>query len=96
MIVIKCPHCDYEYLPGEIFVPKYFLGQPTDIQRDIYGKIISFDGVDQNLEEDFQCSKCLRNFKVKANISYDIITEKKFVFDEEYITKKDRKLILSE
>ena len=23
---IRCPHCNYEYLPAEIYFPKYFLG----------------------------------------------------------------------
>lgn len=37
---IKCPFCDTEYLPGEIYLPKHFLGQPIDIERDIAGNIL--------------------------------------------------------
>lgn len=69
---IKCPFCGTEYLPGEIFLPKTFLGQPIDIERDINGKILIYDGVEQNLEEDFCCEKCGKKFKINATINYDI------------------------
>lgn len=68
---IKCPNCEAEYLPGEIFLPKYFLGQPTNIEKDIEGKILWHDGIDQDTTEKFTCTKCDTTFSVKANISYD-------------------------
>lgn len=67
---IKCPYCDYEYLPGEIYMPKNFLGQPTDIDKDISGKIICYDGTPQELDETFTCTNCNRKFKVHADIKY--------------------------
>lgn len=32
--VIRCPQCGAEYLPGEIYLPKYFLGQPKNVSKD--------------------------------------------------------------
>jgi hypothetical protein len=33
-IVIECPKCGKEFLPGEIYLPKHFLGQPDSILRN--------------------------------------------------------------
>jgi hypothetical protein len=73
--VIKCPHCRCEYLPGEIFNPTYFLGQPTDVIRNGYGEVLGHMGVEQDTTETFICGKCEKEFKVTAKISY--------VFEEE-------------
>ena len=43
--IIECPKCGYEYLPAEIFVPKYYFGTPENIERDEHGKIINYEGV---------------------------------------------------
>lgn len=69
---IKCPICGTEYLPGEIFIPNNFLGQPKEIERDLDGKIITYNGIEQNLEEQFYCEKCGKKFKVNATIDYNI------------------------
>lgn len=63
-IVIKCPYCNYEYLPGEIYLPKYFLGQPKDIERTIDGKIDIELGLPQDLSEHYICDKCNKPFTV--------------------------------
>lgn len=42
--IVECPKCGYQYLPAEIFVPKYYFGVPTQIERDEDGKIISYEG----------------------------------------------------
>ena len=58
-ILIKCPHCNAEYLPAEIYYPDEFLGRPTDINKihntgklDYYS-IIGGYGVRHTLETIF-------------------------------------------
>ena len=86
--IIKCPKCDAEYLPGEIFYPNEFLGQPKDIEKDFSGKILFSTAGEQNLVETFTCDKCNTRFTVKATITYDVTTDKFENVNEEYITKK--------
>lgn len=73
--IIRCPYCGAEYLPGEIFLPKHFLGQPKNISKDFTGKILEYEGLPQNLVETYTCDKCLSNFKVIANIIYTVKEE---------------------
>lgn len=40
-LVIKCPSCGCEYLPGEIYLPNVLIGQPKDVERDCMGTIIT-------------------------------------------------------
>ena len=68
--VIRCPQCGAEYLPGEIYLPKYFLGQPKNISKDFQGMIVDAEGLPQDLTETFTCNKCATLFEVKANIDY--------------------------
>ena len=56
--IIKCPNCGWEYLPGEIYLPKHFLGQPKEIERTIDGKILLHYGTDPDLNEIFRCEHC--------------------------------------
>ena len=56
--IIKCPNCQQEYMPGEIYYPKEFLGQPKYIVRDIYGCILGNEGIEQNTTETFCCENC--------------------------------------
>ena len=56
--VIKCPHCGCEYLPAEVFYPKYLLGKPFNIIRDEEGTILmQLKGNDITFE----------NFKTETN-----------------------------
>lgn len=73
-IMITCPHCGTEYFPCEIFYPKDFFGNVTNVVRDESGKIISWSGTDMNLEEEFICEHCGKTFKTKAYINFE--TEK--------------------
>ena len=82
--VLKCPHCDYEYLPGEIFIPNYVIGQPTEIERSVDGKIMVFDDLHQSNEEVFTCIKCNKTFNARANVTYETWVAQKFDFDNEY------------
>lgn len=83
-LVIKCPSCGCEYLPGEIYLPNVLIGQPKDVERDCMGTIITYDGNHMELEETYKCDKCSKSFKVKANISFMASIAKELNFDEEY------------
>ena len=85
---IRCPYCDWEYLPGEIYLPNHFLGQPKDVTRTSDGKIDLYDGLEQSLEETFTCLNCNKNFKIKANITYETIKNNKLNMSEDYETQK--------
>ncbi len=95
---ITCPYCEYEYLSGEIFEPKVFLGQPKNIERDIYGKIIYAEGIEQNLNETYICDKCGKPFKVKASINFyaekDLLNDMDNEFTSNKYTKD--KLVIKE
>lgn len=69
--IISCPHCGYQYLPGEIFNPKYFLGQPRNIVRNIQGEILGFEGIQMSDTETFVCDHCGKDFNVSAKISFN-------------------------
>lgn len=85
---VICPNCETEYLPGEVFLPKQFLGQPKEVERDITGKVIYNDGIDQDLEEDFVCVKCGKQFHIKASITYETSIDKKKDMTEDYVSEK--------
>lgn len=70
--IIKCSNCQQEYLPGEIYYPKEFLGQPKHIAKDVYGRIIGYEGQDQNLEETFRCDNCNTLFKVSCKLNFTV------------------------
>lgn len=67
---IRCPHCGWEYLPGEIYYPNDFVGKPWNIIRDAQGNILGYDGDDMNTAEYFQCEHCNKEFKVDASITF--------------------------
>lgn len=92
-IVIKCPRCDCEYLPGEIYLPKHLVGQPKEVERTVEGKIWMYDGIEQNTEETFICEKCGKPFKVKASMSFETTYDAAHDFSEDFSTplyKEDR------
>lgn len=92
MKFIECPHCRRQYTIQEIFMPNYLLGLAKDIVRNEDGVIEAFDGVEQDLTEQFTCEECNTTFKVKANISFDVETIEEESFDDDYSTTiyKDR------
>lgn len=93
---IKCPYCDIEYLPSEIFYPKYFLGQEKDIERDTLGQILYYDGIDADHTETYICDNCNKQFKVEADIKFTAIPDNQNNLNEDYITLKPVKLFLNE
>ena len=77
--VIKCPHCGYEYLPGEIYMPGSLIGQPDEIVRDSSGKIIYEDYSTETREPDmiesYICDQCNKPFVVEATVTYKVREE---------------------
>lgn len=90
--LIICPHCGCEYHPSEIFLPNYILGKPQEIQRDSFGKILLYGGIDQDLKEEFICENCDTAFKVTARLDFVVEEDKYKSFSEDYSTTiyKDR------
>ena len=70
LITITCPYCGREYLPGEIYLPKSFLGQPENIDRDNNGKIDIFDGSTMDLSESYVCDYCNEKFNIIADVRF--------------------------
>ena len=68
---IVCPCCGCEYTAQEIFLPNYLLGRAHNIVRDDNGKIEMYEGIEQDLEEEFTCDRCNNTFKVKASLSFE-------------------------
>lgn len=87
--IIKCPNCQQEYLPGEIYYPKEFLGQPKYIVRDIYGCILGNEGIEQNTTETFCCENCNTLFKISAKITFNTEILKT---EKDYTTKVTNRL----
>lgn len=67
---IRCPHCNYEYLPAEIYFPDDFLGKPSEIIRDESGNVLGFQGADMNTAETYCCDHCGHSFDVDASITF--------------------------
>ena len=70
---IKCPHCGYEYHPGELFLPGELIGQPNQILRDQEGKIVYVDYPEYKeltTKTDYICDKCNKPFIVEATVTY--------------------------
>ena len=79
---IRCPHCNTEYLPAEIYFPDDFLGKPYNIIKDEYGSILGFNGDDMQTTEAFTCDRCGKTFTVDASITFTT-TATVDVFDED-------------
>lgn len=94
---IKCPYCDCEYMPSEILIPKYLMDQPKEIDRDIHGNIIYWDGMRSELSDTYVCDKCNKKFKVTANISF-LVEKDSIDISQPYSSSKysDDRLTLEE
>jgi DNA-directed RNA polymerase subunit RPC12/RpoP len=72
--VIRCPHCGSEYLPGEIYLPGSLIGQPDEVIRDSFGKIIYEDYYkvenEPDLIEHYTCDSCNKPFIIEATVTY--------------------------
>lgn len=85
--IIKCPHCGTEYLAGEIYLPKSFVGQPTDIIKTGEGVILTHDGTDMDLKEEYTCDACNKKFVVVAAVTFKTEAVKDIFDDEEYVSE---------
>lgn len=77
--IIKCPNCNWSYLPSELYLPEYLLGRPEDLVKSPTGEIIYLD-----YEEDFEpvlvehyvCDNCNKPFVIEASMSFKTKAEK--------------------
>ena len=94
---IICPKCGTQYLPGEIYLPESFLGQPNQIIKNCYGEILDYYGGSMNLSETYQCDKCDTVFSVKATVQFNTSVKDELNIKTPYKTKFSKeKLILPE
>lgn len=93
---IECPHCKYEYLPAEIYMPKYFFGKPYMIERDSNGKLVSYEGSSIDLFETYTCDKCNHIFRVSAKMGFSTEEDKLQNFDDDYVTPISTNIFLQE
>jgi len=73
-VVIKCPHCGWEWTPGEIFYPDNVLGYPINVIRDPLGHILYVeykDDCEPLAEEEFWCEHCDRPFIATIELKCD-------------------------
>ena len=71
--IIRCPHCGAEYLPGEIYMPGSLIGQPTDLVKDSFGRILYEDypeGKEPDMIEHLECEYCNKPFVIEATVTY--------------------------
>ncbi len=95
--IITCPGCGYEYTAGELFIPKYFLGEPKNLIRDENNKIIHDEGFIMDNKTYFICYNCNTPFKIRAQIQFITTPDNVKNMNEEYTTKiNTNKLILEE
>lgn len=85
---IRCPHCGWEYLTSEIYVPKDFVGDATNIIKDENGDVLGFDGNDMNTSEEYTCDNCGKPFMVDASITFRTMPVKD-MFDDGFDEKED-------
>lgn len=83
-MLIKCPKCNAEYLPAEIFFPKDFFGNPELIFRNGDNQIVNYTGTGMNLTETYKCNYCDVVFKVSSRINFN--TSIQSDYDESYST----------
>jgi len=79
---IRCPHCNAEYLPAEIYFPDYFVGKPYNIIKDANGNVLGFNGSDMETVETYTCDKCGKRFNVDASVTFRT-TPATDIFDED-------------
>lgn len=81
---IRCPHCGREYLPGEIYLPKNFVGQPTDIIRGFNGDILTYSGDDMDTKETYICDECNTKFTIDAVVTFKVEKVDEVNFDDDF------------
>lgn len=84
--LIICPKCHREYLPAEIFIPRYVFGTPKEIIRDVYGQILEYEGSTMDLQESYVCDSCNTTFTINAKVSFTTNLDTVGNFEDPYIT----------
>lgn len=84
--IIVCPHCGYEYLPAEIFIPKAFFGSPSYIDRNTIGEIEIFEGTTMDTTENYICDKCGKEFTVTSELRFRTNKKENKSMDEVYVS----------
>lgn len=91
--VIKCPHCQAQYLPGEIYMPGALIGQHDDLVKDGFGKILYEDyaeGCAPEMIEHFTCEYCDKPFVIEATVTYkSMVEEPEKDFSTQYVSLLD-------
>lgn len=84
--IIRCPHCGYEYIPCEIFMPGDHIGNTSTVVRDALGKILytEYDeGYEPNQAATFCCEGCGHEFIVETTTTYKAkVQEEELDFSE--------------
>ena len=91
--IIKCPHCNAQYLPAEIYMPGSFVGRTDDLVKDALGKIIYEDykkGHEPDMIERYTCDYCDKLFIVEATVTYKSMAEEpEKDFQNQYVSLLD-------
>lgn len=91
--IIKCPHCQYNYVPAEVMHPNDFLGKPISIIRDALGKIIYHEyeeGNEPAQVETYICDGCNKQFVIEPVVTYKARKEiKELDFTETVVSLLD-------
>lgn len=70
-LLVICPNCGAQFLPGEIYMPEAFIGHPVEVVRDSFGMLVYADykKIDNmpNRTERFICEYCDKPFEVEAS-----------------------------
>lgn len=91
-LYIKCPNCNAEYLPEEIFVS--LLNKDYHIEkRDDTHEIIDSNYTGQ-VEDSYTCNYCDTRFKVQCKLSFSSFIDDKFNFNELYSTTINKSTVL--
>lgn len=71
--IIKCPHCNWEYLAGELLYPINMIGYPKNIVRDPLGHILYEEYPEDKeplAEETYWCDHCDKPFTIEIEVKY--------------------------
>lgn len=73
--VIKCPHCNWEYLPGEILYPESLIGRVkyNSVIRDPLGHILYEEYEEDReplAEEHYECDNCGKPFVIEIETKF--------------------------
>lgn len=76
--ILVCPYCGKKYFPGEVFMPKNFLGTAFFVDDDMY------IGKGMDLTETYTCDSCSNIFGVRAEVTFTCSKTKIGSFDENF------------